>query len=197
MFTSSLTAFYMFRLYFNIFFHKEAHVHAHHGEGTWSMKIPLILLSVLTVVTGLFPFATFVTSSGIPAHTELHLLFSIAPVLLAVTGIAIAYTMYFRENEKPARIASTFGGIYQAAYNKFYIDEIYLFITKKILFNLIGRPAAWIDKNIVDGAMNLTGNATVLASELSRGIQSGKVQNYAIYFLCGIITLTVVILYLW
>jgi len=197
LFTSSLTAFYMFRLYFNIFFHKEAHVHAHHGEGTWSMKIPLILLSVLTVVTGLFPFATFVTSSGIPAHTELHLLFSIAPVLLAVTGIAIAYTMYFRENEKPARIASTFGGIYQAAYNKFYIDEIYLFITKKILFNLIGRPAAWIDKNIVDGAMNLTGNATVLASELSRGIQSGKVQNYAIYFLCGIITLTVVILYLW
>ncbi len=39
--TSALTAFYMFRLYFNIFFHKEAHVHNHHGEGTWSMKIPL------------------------------------------------------------------------------------------------------------------------------------------------------------
>lgn len=195
--TSSLTAFYMFRLYFNIFFHKESHVHDHHGEGTWSMKIPLILLAILTVAAGFFPFASFVTSSGIPAHTELHLLFSIAPVLLAITGIAIAYVMYFRENEKSKRIASTFGGIYKAAYNKFYIDEIYLFITQKIMFNLIGRPAAWIDKNIVDGAVNLTGNATVLVSELSRGIQSGKVQNYAIYFLCGIITLAVVILYIW
>ncbi len=156
-----------------------------------------ILLAVLTIATGLFPFASFITSSGIPSHTELHLLFSIAPVLLAVTGIAIAYSMYFRENEKAERVANTFGGIYKAAYHKFYIDEIYLFITQKILFNLIGRPAAWIDKNIVDGAVNLSGNATVLASELSRGIQSGKVQNYAIYFLCGIITLTVVILYIW
>jgi NADH-quinone oxidoreductase subunit L len=43
------------------------------------------------------------------------------------------------------------GWSYKTAYRKFYIDEIYLFITKKIIFNLVGRPAAWIDRNIVDG----------------------------------------------
>ncbi|HMT30756.1 MAG TPA: NADH-quinone oxidoreductase subunit L, partial [Bacteroidia bacterium] len=195
--TSSVTAFYMFRLYFSIFFHKENHVHDHHGEGTFSMKLPLILLGGLTLLTGFFPFAEYITSTGVPSHSEIHLTFSIAPVLLALTGIGIAYALYFRANEKPAQLAQTFGGIYKTAYNKFYIDEIYLFITKKVLFNLIGRPAAWIDKNIVDGLMNLIGNMTVLISELSRGFQSGKVQNYALYFLGGIITLTVVFMYFW
>jgi NADH-quinone oxidoreductase subunit L len=195
--TSGITAFYMFRLYFSIFFQKEAHLHDHHGEGTFSMKLPLIILGTLTVVSGFIPFASLVTPSGIPGHSEIHLLFSIAPVLLALTGITVAYVLYFRENEKPATISVAMGGLYKAAYSKFYIDEIYLFITKKVLFNLIGRPAAWIDKNIVDGLMNFTGYMTVLISELTRGLQSGKVQNYAIYFIGGVITLTVYFIYFW
>lgn len=195
--TSSVTAFYMFRLYFNIFFHKEVHLHDHHGEGTMSMKLPLVILGALTLITGFVPFAQYITSTGEPSHSEIHLTFSIAPVLLALGGITLAYYMYFKENEKPAKVMVAFGALYKSAYHKFYIDEIYLFITKKILFNLIGRPAAWIDKNIVDGTMNLIGNLTVLISELTRGFQSGKVQNYALYFLGGIITLTVVFIYLW
>ena len=79
----------------------------------------------------------------------------------------------------------------------FYIDEIYLFVTKKIIFNLIGRPAAWIDKNIVDGFMNLLATSTGKISELIKGFQSGKVQNYALYFFCGILGLAVLFIYLW
>jgi len=89
------------------------------------------------------------------------------------------------------------GGIYKTAYNKFYIDEIYLFITKKVLFNLIGRPAAWFDKNIVDGLMNLIGNITEKISEGIKKVQSGKVQQYAIYFLGGVIVLAVLFIYIW
>ncbi|MBL0339459.1 MAG: NADH-quinone oxidoreductase subunit L [Bacteroidetes bacterium] len=194
--TSGVTAFYMFRLYFNIFFHKEAHLHDNHGEGSLAMKLPLILLAILTLVTGFVPFSQLVSSDGIPAYSELHLTFSILPVLLAITGIATAYFLYFRESEKPSQLANGFGVFYKAAYQKFYIDEVYLFITQRILFNLIGKPAAWIDKNIIDGTVNLTGNLTVLISELTRGVQSGKLQSYALYFLGGIITLTVVLLYL-
>jgi NADH-quinone oxidoreductase subunit L len=160
------------------------------------MKLPLILLAILTLVTGFVPFSQLVSSDGIPAHSELHLTFSILPVLLAITGIGTAYFLYFRESEKPSQLANGFGVFYKAAYQKFYIDEVYLFITQKILFNLIGKPAAWIDKNIIDGTVNLTGNLTVLISELTRGVQSGKLQSYALYFLGGIITLTVVLLYL-
>jgi len=90
-----------------------------------------------------------------------------------------------------------FRGIYKAAYHKFYIDELYLFITKKIIFNLVGRPAAWIDKNVVDGFVNLTGNTTQGISEKIKGVQSGKVQQYAIYFLIGVMGLAVLFIYLW
>ena len=88
-------------------------------------------------------------------------------------------------------------GLYKAAYHKFYIDELYLFITKKILFNLIGRPAAWFDKNVVDGLVNATGDGTAALSEKIKGFQSGKLQQYAIYFLAAVVGLAVVFIYLW
>jgi len=89
------------------------------------------------------------------------------------------------------------GGVYQTAYKKFYIDEIYLFITRKIIFNLVGRPAAWIDKNIVDGTMNGIARTTGKISVLIKGVQSGRVQSYALYFFGGIICLVIIFLYLW
>ena len=95
----------------------------------------------------------------------------------------------------PDKLAASFGSLYKSAYNKFYIDEIYLFVTKKVLFNLIGRPAAWFDKNIVDGMVNLTGNTTVFISEKIKKFQSGKVQLYAIAFLAGVIVLAVLFIY--
>jgi NADH-quinone oxidoreductase subunit L len=105
--------------------------------------------------------------------------------------------LYKNENNKPAAIASSLGGLYKAAYNKFYIDEAYLFITKKVLFNLLGRPAAWFDKNVVNGLVNMTGNATLIISDKIKGFQSGKVQQYAIYFLAGVIGLAVLFIYIW
>ncbi len=196
--TSGLTAFYMFRLYFSIFFRKENHhIDSHHGEGTLSMKLPLVILAVLTVITGFFPFAGWVSVDGIPREAHLHLVFSIAPVMVALTGIAIAYKLYFRESEQPDKISSLMGGFYQSAFRKFYIDEAYLFVTHRILFNLIGRPAAWIDKHLVDRSMKMIGYMTLLTSEMTRGIQSGKVQNYAIYLIAGIMCLAIYMLYIY
>ncbi len=200
--TSGITAFYMFRLYFNIFWNKvpslseRAEVEAHHhGEGTWSMKIPLVILTVLAALAGYIPFAHLVTSDGKPLETEFHLNMAIAPVALALFGIILAYVFYFKENKKPVAIASTLGGVYKAAYKKFYIDELYIFITQKIIFNLIGRPAAWIDKNMVDGFMNLLANAAAKISALIKGLQSGKVQNYTLYFFGGVMALAALVMY--
>jgi NADH-quinone oxidoreductase subunit L len=72
-----------------------------------------------------------------------------------------------------------------------------LFITKKVLFNLVGRPAAWFDRNVVDGMVNATGNATATVSARIKKIQSGKVQAYAIYTLLGVIGLAVLCIYFW
>lgn len=197
-FTSALTAFYMFRLYFKIFWNREAHVHGdHHGEGGSAMMLPLIVLAVAACCTGFIPFGNFVSADGKHMHSDLHLTFSIAPVVLALVGIFTALWLYKSETGKSSKLAASLNGFYKAAYRKFYIDEIYIFITQKIIFNLIAKPAAWIDKNIVDGLVNATGNGTTGVSEKIKGLQSGKVQQYAVYFLAGVTGLAALFIYLW
>ena len=195
--TSGLTAFYMFRLYFSIFWNKQSEVHNDHGEGTFSMKLPLIILAVCTIGVGFIPFGHFVSTDGKALETPLHLMFSIAPVLIGLSGIALAMWMYKKESNKPQQVSTALGGLYKAAYHKFYMDELYLFITKKLVFNLIGRPAAWVDRNIVDGLMNGIATTTGKISSLIKGVQSGKVQNYALYFFGGIAALLIMFIYLW
>ncbi|HVT84213.1 MAG TPA: NADH-quinone oxidoreductase subunit L [Chitinophagaceae bacterium] len=197
LFTSGLTAFYMFRLYFSIFWNKPKELHDHHGEGTFSMKLPLVLLGIGSALVGFIPFGKYVSSDGGMLESPFHLNFSIVPVAFALIGILLALWMYKNESSRPQWAAAAFGGLYRSAYKKFYIDEIYLFVTKKIVFNLIGRPAAWIDKNIVDGTMNGIASATATISGWIKGIQSGKVQSYALYFFAGIVVLAIIVLYIW
>lgn len=196
--TSGITAFYMFRLYFTIFWNKPHHADGeHHGEGGFAMMAPLLLLAIGAVFAGFIPFGAFVSADGKLLPTHFHLQFSIAPVSIGLVGILLAYILYKKENTKPQSIASSFGSLYTAAYKKFYIDEIYLFITKKILFNIIGTTAAWFDRNVVDGVVNFTGTSTQNISEGIKRIQSGKVQLYALYFLAGLLVLSVVFIYIW
>jgi NADH-quinone oxidoreductase subunit L len=196
-FTSGLTAFYMFRLYYSIFWSKDFHNHeSSHGEGTLSMKIPLIILGVCTIFAGFVPVSFFITSDGVPLESHIDIAFSAFPVLMSVTGILLATYLYKTQNNRSRIIASSLGRFYKTVYRKFYIDEIYLFITKKIIFNGIGRPAAWLDKNIVDGLMNSLATTTEYISVLIKRLQSGKVQNYALYFFGGIIGLAALFIYL-
>lgn len=202
--TSGLTAFYMFRLYFGIFWNKEASPllertggEAHHSEGGFAMMLPLVLLSIGAAAAGFIPFGKFISSDGSPLETKFHLQFSITPVVLGLGGIFTALWLYKKETARPDKLAASLNGLYKAAYNKFYIDEVYLFITKKVLFNLVGRPAAWFDKHVVDGLINLTGNTTQFIAESIKKVQSGKVQQYAIYFLAGVIGLALLFIYVW
>jgi NADH-quinone oxidoreductase subunit L len=197
--TSGLTAFYMFRLYFSIFHNKENHHHIennHHGEGTASMLLPLIILGAFTVGAGFLPFTGWVTSDGIPREMHLHLMFSIAPVSIGLAGIAFAYKLYFKENSQPERISEGFGAMYHWANRKFFIDELYIFITKKILFNILGSAAARADRNVVDGAVNGIAITTGKISEKIKSFQSGHIQEYAIWFIAGIICITAYLIYL-
>ena len=204
--TAGITAFYMFRLYFSIFWGKASQDAQHAvsnkkefaslSEGL-AMGLPLVILAIGAVFAGFIPFSDFITSDGASLKTKMNLSFSIAPVLLAAGGIIIARRMYLKKNEIPEKISSSWNGLYKTAYHKFYIDEIYLFVTKKIIFNLIGRPAAWIDKNIVDALMNLLATVTAGISGLIKGWQSGNVQSYAIYFFAGAVGFTLLFIYLW
>ena len=148
---AGLTAFYMFRLYYNIFWGKEAeHEHTPH-EAPKVMSIPLIFLALVTCVAGFIPFGEFVTSDGLPYHIHIEMSVAVTSVIIAIVGIALATWLYKNPNDKPARMAASMSGLYKWAYHRFYIDEVYQFITHKIIFNGICSPIAWFDRHVIDG----------------------------------------------
>ena len=98
---AGLTAFYMFRLYFSIFWGKETHYHHTPHEAPFTMTFPLIFLALGSVFAGFIPFSELVTSDGKPFETELELIVAIPSVLIGLLGIGIAYIMYKRESEIP------------------------------------------------------------------------------------------------
>jgi NADH-quinone oxidoreductase subunit L len=197
--TAGITAFYMFRLYFSIFWNKtSSHSHHdHHGEGVWNMKLPLLVLAAAAVVVGFVPFAHYVSASGKGEEITIPVSFSAAPIAMALAGIGLAFVLYYKENDRPQKLADALGGLYRTIRQKFYFDELYLFITKKIIFNGIAKPAAWFDKHIVDGLMNGLGWAMAGISVRIKTLQSGSVQSYALYFFGGIVALAAVFIYLW
>jgi NADH-quinone oxidoreductase subunit L len=193
---AGLTAFYMFRLYFNIFWGKEQHYHHTPHEAPFTMTIPLMFLAVASILIGFIPFSQFVTTDGIPFHAEMHWNIAIPSVAIGLVGIMVAWVMYKKETKIPDKMAAAFGTFYKATYNKFYIDEIYMFVTKKIIFNKISMPIAWFDRHVVDCTMNAISNVINIASEKIKGFQSGQLQKYAYIFVSGAIILIIVFIYL-
>ena len=197
---AGLTAFYMFRLYYNIFWGKEYQLHneeGHHAhtphESPASMSIPLIFLAAVTCIAGLIPFGHFVTSDATSYNIHLNLTVATISVIVAVIGIAIATVMYRKESPIPAKLAKSFDGFYTAATHRFYIDEVYLFITKKIIFNNIARPIAWFDRHVIDGTMNGIASSTQWIAVKIKGFQSGQIQQYAYVFLLGTLLIAVLL----
>ena len=196
-FVAGLTAFYMSRLFFSIFHGKKPQYHHVPHEAPWTMTVPLIFLALGAAVTGFIPFQDLVTSDGKPFEAAFHPAIAVPAVIAGLLGIGIAYLFYFRETNLPERVAGTLKGFYTAAYHKFYVDELYLFITRKIIFNYISRPIAWFDRHIVDGSMNGFYYLTNEISARIRGLQSGQLQQYAWIFVTCAIALALVFIYLW
>ena len=74
-------------------------------------------------------------------------------------------------------------------YHRFYWDELYMFITHKIIFNLVCRPLAWFDRHIIDGTMDSFAFLTNKASGAVKPLQSGQVQTYAWVYVVGALLL--------
>ena len=195
---AGLTAFYMFRLYYNIFWGREnRELHAAHRphEAPLTMTLPLVFLAAVTCVAGFIPFGKLVSSDGMPY--TIHIDRSVAGVSLCVAAAAIALAtwMYLRERQTVAdALAARFRGLHKAAYHRFYIDEVYQFVTHRVIFACISAPVAWFDRHVVDGLMNLVARVTNGAAYVIRDMQSGSVQRYCIWFLGGALGLTIFLL---
>ena len=194
-FVAGLTAFYMFRLYYSIFWgESEKHYHHKPHEAGLNMTIPLIFLGLLALVTGFIPFSKFISSDNIPFATHIEWQIAIPCILVALVGISIATIMYMKKNEKPDKIAVALNGFYTAACQKFYFDEIWLFVTKKIIFNGISALIAWFDRHVIDGFMNLLGDVTNFTASKIKGAQSGVMQNYAWAYITGALVIVFLVI---
>ena len=198
---AGLTAFYMFRLYYLIFWWKEHKVpeghHAPHDQ-PWTMTLPLVILAAISCVAGFVPRGNLVTWNGhemfdhVNFFTNLGALdWSVAGISLAVAIVAIliATKMYKTENDLPAKMKSALPRLWDWCYHRFYWDELYMFITHKIIFGCISKPIAWFDRHIVDGTMDGFAYCTQKASEAIKGLQSGNVQTYVWFYLVGALLL--------
>jgi NADH-quinone oxidoreductase subunit L len=186
-FTAGLTAFYMFRLYYTIFWGKKyesQHRHTPH-ESPISMTFPLIFFSVVTLAVGWLPFGKFVTADGQSYEIHLNTKVAVMSVLTAFAGISIATVMYLKPKALADKIAAAVPNFYRAASNRFYIDNVYLFITRKVIFLCVSASIAWFDRHIIDGTMNRLATISNRLSEKIKVWQSGRVQQYALVFLWG------------
>jgi len=199
-----MTAFYMFRLYYVIFWGKSYYetnkdnpeVHKPH-EAPWVMTFPLIFLSVITCTVFLWASkaGTLVSANGLPFTTHMNWPIAAASTILALIAIAVATWMYKGEEQPVAdKLAATFPKLHKAAYHRFYMDEVWQFFAHKIVFRCFSMPIAWFDRHVVDGTFNFLAWGTNEAGESIRPWQSGDVRQYAVWFLTGTVALTLILL---
>jgi len=134
-------------------------------------------------------------------------------VLVALVGIGLARFFYLRRPTIPGTLAARWGGLYRLIYNKYYVDQIYdaMFVNRTkdlgttlgafdrgVIDGLFVNGAGWVtrafssismvwDKWIIDGLVNLAARIVWIFSYPVRMIQSGRVSNYALLIVLGVL----------
>ena len=195
---AAMTAFYMFRLYYGIFWGTENKtLHAAHTphEAPLTMTFQLLFLAAVTCVAGFIPFGNLISSNGEAYTIHLDMQVATTSIIIALLSIGLATWMYAGPKQPVAdKLAHTFSRLHTAAYHRFYMDEVWMFFTKKIIFRCISTPIAWWDRHVIDQFFNFTAWSTHATADEIRDMQSGNVQQYSIWFLAGALILTLILL---
>ena len=199
---AGMTAFYMFRLYYLIFWGKSYYEadpdhRRRPQEVPFVMWGPLVFLAIISVFAGLIPFGHFVSATG--ESYDIHIDWSVATtsIVAAVIGISLATWMYAGKEWPVAdKLERTFPKLHKAALNRFYIDDAWQDFTHKIVFRCFSRPIAWVARHVVDNTFNFLAWGTNEAAESIRPWQSGDVRGYATWFISGAVALLLALLLL-
>jgi NADH-quinone oxidoreductase subunit L len=212
--TAGLTAFYMFRLIFLAFYGSErfGHETRHHlHESPPTMTLPLVVLAVLSTIGGFIGLPAWLGTNRFeqflepalefthrPERAELphgmEMGFALVSVLVAATGIMIAYRFYVAHPEAPQKLAVRLKSIYGLLLNKYYVDETY----DAAIVNPVAqgsREILWrgIDVGIIDGAVNGMARMVQGAGSVLKNVQNGLARSYAAWILVGVVAILIYI----
>ncbi len=185
------------------------HAHGGHGhdephESPWVMLGPLFVLAILSFVGGWigiggrfehFLAPVFQSGSAVELAHEMagdatgkgtEMVLMLISVAVAVLGLLLAWTLYIRRPQLPARIVASLGSIYQAVAHKYYIDELYAVLFVKPLING-STTILWhgIDQGAIDAAVNDSADVARHVSDNLRHMQSGNLRSYAGWIAAG------------
>jgi NADH-quinone oxidoreductase subunit L len=194
-----LTALYMFRLVFLVFFGKErfdtAHLHPHES-GPW-MALPLVVLAIASVFVGFVgfppeqgPFQDFLHHAFEHVHAHhvsltMTYTFGVISTIVALGGIAAAYLTYMKGTISARALGEKYEGVYEFLLNKWYIDELYnaIFVRPLRAFSVF----LWrvVDVGVIDAAVNGVAFGIGAIAQRLRHVQTGLVANYALAIALG------------
>lgn len=176
----------------------------HPHESPLNMLVPLGILSIGAIAAGFVFHHYFVETShgmafwnGSIAFDE-HLMHAMHEVPVWVkysataamlSGLAIAYYMYFVNKDAPAKMAHSFKGVYDFLKNKWYFDELYHFLFVRPAFAL-GRVFWKVgDEGIIDRLWNGVAKVVNMGSKMAVRLQSGYLYSYAFAMLLGLVAM--------
>lgn len=180
--------------------------HQEHGsihESPWSMTFPLVFLAVPSVIIGFMglPWDSKIANLLNPEEAETaakafelkeFLPLALASVVIASTGIIIAYQAYFvKKINLSVLFAEKFPRINQFLSNKWYLDDINekLFVKGS---RKLAKEVLEVDSKVVDGVVNLTGLVTLGSGEGLKYFETGRAQFYALIVFGGVILLVAI-----
>ena len=206
------TAVYSFRMYFMVFHGKERmdeHTREHLHETPWVVTVPLIALAIPSIVIGaayvddmvfgqFFGDAIFV----LPAHDVLAqlpkhdwvgmVMYSVKhpPLYLAAAGVFVAWFLYMKRTDIPAKLEQSFKWLHTLFMEKYYADHFYIKFISPLARWLGDKLWRWGDEKVIDGAVvNGSANTVGFIALQIRKIQTGYLYTYAFAMIVGMIIL--------
>jgi len=202
--TAGMTAFYSFRLVF-VTFWGESRVDPHHADDVREpakvVTVPLLVLAVLSIVTGYIGIPEFLQhafpgSEGAGHHGPAATGIMIVATLAGLIGIGVAYLFYVKSPDIPDRLMTQWSTLYNLSLNKWYVDEAYDKTIVNPTFTLADQMWKKVDVAIIDNAVNGVARGVAWWGWMARFIQTGETQNYALSMTVGaVIILTAYVLF--
>ena len=217
MVTAFMTAFYMFRLVYKTFYGEsrmdpEVEKHAH--ESPSSITVPLTILAALSAVGGFLGIPVIKKwnilhnwlggvfhavaehapeavehAAGAASHLAEEMGLMAVSVVVAVSGIMLAWAIILRRPEVAERLSQKYSFLYELSLNKWWVDEFYDKIIVKPLIAVSDWCWTVFDVKGIDGAVNGTAWTANEAGGILRKLQTGFVQNYALSIVVGLVVM--------